>query len=51
MVERVYVPLRIFALCFYKNEKRQYGFSMLKGLKKYYIDTVEQYYVPFEDEY
>jgi hypothetical protein len=40
----------VYVDCFYENEKRHYGFSMLKGLKKYYIDTVGQYYVPSEDK-
>lgn len=34
--------------CYYEDGKKCYGFSMLKGLKNYYIDTVEEYYVPPE---
>ena len=31
--------------CLYENEKKNYGFILLKGLKKYHIDTVQQFYV------
>lgn len=40
----------IYVDCFYENVKKQYGFSMLAGLKKYYIDTVEEYYVSDENK-
>ena len=35
----------VYTDCYYENEKKCYGFSLLKGLKNYYIDRVEQYYV------
>ena len=33
---------------FYKNEKKNYSFTMLQGLKSYHIDTIEQCYVSSE---
>lgn len=35
--------------CLYENEKKKYGFTLLKGLNKYHIDTVQQFYV-YPDE-
>lgn len=35
----------VYTDCYYENEKKRYGFSLLKGVKNYYIDRVEQYYV------
>lgn len=38
----------VHVVCSYENEKIKYGFALLKGLKKYHIDTVVQYYYPSE---
>jgi hypothetical protein len=40
----------IYVDSFYENVKKQYGFSMLSGLQKYYIDTVEEYYSSGENK-
>lgn len=40
----------IYVDCFYENVKKKYRFSMLAGLKKYYIDTVKEYYVADENK-
>ncbi len=40
----------IYVDSFYENVKKQYGFSMLAGLQKYYIDTVEEYYSSGENK-
>lgn len=31
--------------CFYENEKKNYGFTLLKGLNTYHIDTIQEFYV------
>lgn len=36
--------------CYYENEKKSYGFSILKGLENYYIDRVEQYSISINDQ-
>ena len=40
----------VYVICTYKNEKKKYSFSMLKGCKDYHIDWVEQCYIPSEDK-
>ncbi|MEE0132450.1 MAG: hypothetical protein U0I22_01460 [Treponema sp.] len=38
----------VYVVCFYENEKIKYSFTLLRGKKKYHIDTVEQVYFPSE---
>ncbi|MGI5173426.1 hypothetical protein H0R92_07460 [Treponema sp. OMZ 840] len=36
--------------CFYENEKKNYRFTLLKGLKKYHIDTVQELYIYLDEK-
>lgn len=40
----------VYIDCYYENEKKSYGFSILKGLENYYIDRVEQYSISINDQ-